>query len=241
MADLSPCVWVSLSLAILSGCSSSSDAGGQVEDAGRDTDAVSADVADVAEVADGGGGDTTVASDAADTSAESDAGGLPLDCAWVRDAKNCYRTFVAAVDGCLGNTATPSTDVGTFDTARATCTYAGGRSVAFAVPASTAADPADRDFTISSGGKSCLRYVESATKGGFTITAAAGTLTFTSVGNALSVTCPDGARYAGDALAISKLCAGEVTTVAPGRRITSGSLQRFELVGMKDWAYACQP
>jgi hypothetical protein len=216
-------------------CSSAADAGvGDVGDAASDVvaDAIVDAPADVP------------ADSPADASVDGDVGGaLPLDCKFVRDPSNCWRTFVASIDTCLGNVSPPGGDRGTLSTDRMTCSYGtGGRSVAFAIGLTDATEAADRDFVVSTPKTSpCLHYTERATSGGFVATGPTGTVEWITVGNDVTLVCPDGSRFHGDALAITKLCAADVIAGgAPSRRVTnaSGALG-FQLVGMVDFAYDC--
>jgi hypothetical protein len=180
---------------------------------------------------------------AADTSTDVQVEAGVLDCAWVNDPKNCWRTFTAAVDTCLGNPVGASVR-GSLSADDKTCTYpSGGRTIAYAIAPKPDGGPdrADRDFTASNGGKDCLHYVERAAVTAFTATGPAGTVQFVAVGNDVTVTCPDGSRFEGDALAVAKLCGPAVFGGgSPDRTVVeSGGVVRFQLSGMKDVVYAC--
>lgn len=228
--------WFVAGAASLLACGSSADASPSGDDAALDagTDAIVAEsAADVA--------DDTAASDVPDAfDAPAEAG--VLDCKWVNDTKNCWRTFVTAVDGCLANPV--GTVRGTLTSDDASCSYpSGGRTIAFAIAPMPDGGPdrADRDFTASLGAKTCLHYVEHAATVGFTATGPIGTLTYSAVGNDVTVVCPDGARFEGDALAVAKLCGPAVFAGGTPDRtaVESAGVVRFQLAGMKDVVYAC--
>ena len=213
-------------------CGSSSDAPTTGNDAGMEADAIAADVVDVLD-----SGRDTSGVDVVD--APDDA--ALLDCKWVNDPTNCWRTFVKGVDACLHNPI-GSTVRGALATDRKTCTYADGRTIEFAlVEAMDAPDRASRDLKATLGGVACVHYTENVAVDGFVVTGPDGTLTYTAVGNDVTVECPDGSRYEGDAANIAKLCGGGILSGGvPGRTVvSSGADIRLQLSGMKDVVYAC--
>lgn len=169
----------------------------------------------------------------------TDTGAQPLDCKWAMDTSNCWRAFVAAVDECLGNVGGTEPH-GSMSADLKSCAYPTSRSVTFAIAWDGVDERADRDFVIHNGTNACLHHVEQASEGGFTATSTPGTLVFTTVGNAVSLTCPDGTRYAGDATKIAMGCPEQILGGGvPGRTIQGASTFRFELVGSKDWDFIC--
>lgn len=212
---------------VVMGCSSSSN-DVLPSDAADATDVV-AETDAIGDVPDEGGVDA------------SDAAALPLDCKWAHDTNNCWRAFVASVDGCLGNASGGGGGIGSMSADAKSCDYATGRHVSFALPFDSNGGPAERDFTITrSAGKSCLHYVEHAKDVGFVATGPSGTLSFGAKGNAVNVTCPDGTRFAGDASSVAKSCADVILQGGvPGTNIEGTSIQRFRLAGSSDWDFAC--
>jgi hypothetical protein len=218
-------------LVLLVACSSSTESAGPTDASPVDADASPVDASlDVA---------TDAAFDAPETTAETGV----LDCTWVSDASNCWRTFVAGVDGCLGNPVGASVR-GSLATDGKSCTYpAPGRTIEFAVAPAPFGGPdrAERDFVAKVGTTTCLHYVEHAAVAGFSATSSAGTLTFTVVGSEATVQCPDGTRYRGDFVEVAKACGPAVFAGgSPDRTVAeSAGTTRLQLSGMKDVVYAC--
>lgn len=216
---------------LLVACSSSSAPSAPTDAAGPDADTMVAETS----------GDVVLEA-APDALTEGLEDAAPLDCTWVRDPNNCWRTFVAAVDDCLRNPVGASVR-GSLAADGRSCTYpSGGRSIVFGVPVGLdGPDRDDRAFNVNVGGTMCLHYDEFATTNGFYVTSSLGALTYTAFGNDVVVECPDGTRYRGDALSISKLCGPAVFSGGvPGRSVSSsGGQVRFQLNGMKDVVYAC--
>jgi len=187
---------------------------------------------------------TEVSADATEAATDSLDDARVLDCTWVNDAGNCWRTFVAEVDACLKNPI-GATVRGRLATDGKSCTYAAsGRTIAFATKALLAGpERDDRDLSVrpKADVDPCLHYVERASINGFVVTSASGTLIYEAVGNDVRVQCPDGSRYRGDALSITRLCGPAVFSGgAPGRTTSSsGGEVRLQLTGMTDVAYAC--
>ena len=214
-------------------CGSSSDAPTTGDDSGVTADTIAADVLDAFDSGSDTGG--------TDTIADSPGDAAVLDCKWVNDPANCWRTFVKGVDACLHNPI-GSTVRGALATDRKTCTYTDGRTIEFALPeAMDAPDRANRDLKATLGGVACVRYTENVAVDGFVVTGPGGTLSYTAVGNDVTVECPDGSRYEGDAANIAKLCGGGILSGGvPGRTVlSSGADIRLQLAGMKDVVYAC--
>jgi hypothetical protein len=168
-----------------------------------------------------------------------------LDCTWAKDPKNCWRAFVKAVDVCLGNFAGADV-VGTMSADGTSCTFDGtaesGRSVSFARPLDPFTASADRDFLVMHGGSAttvCLHYVEHAATTGFTVTGPTGTLSYAAKGNDVTIVCPDGSAFEGDAEKIAIAC-GEaiINGGVPGDDIESPP-DRFKLSGSVDWDFQC--
>ncbi len=129
----------------------------------------------------------------------------PLDCAWARDPGNCWRTFVAAVDVCLGDAA----QVGTVDQDERTCRYPGGaRIVSFhakmpwPVPAGSPG-AGDLHYSVSSGGRTCLDHVETRGSRAFRSVGAAGAFELEESNGRIAVHCADGSTVEGSADAVA--------------------------------------
>jgi hypothetical protein len=98
-----------------------------------------------------------------------------------------------------------------------TCTYAGGAVVTFgkALVLPLPNSPT-WDFTVSSGGQACLRYVES---DGGALMLTVGGKTFSEAPSGamgLAITCPDGQRYATDNAFSLLACGGQFFGGLPG-------------------------
>lgn len=122
------------------------------------------------------------------TSTSGDAGPSTtpgaLDCAWAASEANCWKQTVKAAQSCL-----PS-GTGTFSADLKTCTFSGGKTVAFS-PAATIPPPAEGlSFTI----EDCVTRTGLA-QGHFTVETSAGTVEQSSPGQGLLVTCPDGSKF----------------------------------------------
>ncbi len=171
-----------------------------------------------------------------------DAPEQPLDCTWVNDPNNCWRTLVAGVDRCLANPLRSGVK-GSLAADHASCTYSGGRRVSFIIAPTPDGEPdrADRSFTVTNSGAECLRYRELASVNGFTLTWPDGMFRYEAIGNDVHIECGDGTRYRGDAASIAKLCGSALLTGgAPGRTyVAVGGEVRFQLTGMKDVAFDC--
>lgn len=227
---------VVVALVFFTACSSSSSSPASSDAAAIDADDGSVDAIVIDSALD----------DATSEGAAETGDYLPLDCKFAGDPKNCWRAFTAEIDDCLGNPAGASI-VGNFNAAGTACVAPIGRSVAFAIPIDPKADVparADRDFTISSKTKkACLHYVEQASVNGFVATGPFGdTLTFVAEGNTVTLTCPDGKSYRGDAVKVASFCAPDVFDGGvPQKQILGGATVRFKLVGEKDFAFNCAP
>jgi hypothetical protein len=114
----------------------------------------------------------------------SSGGGL--DCAWLGGA-NCWKTTADEATACLP----PTSAKGVLAADHKSCTYTTGETVTF-TPAVELPPPDDAtwNFTISKGGAECLHYENS--KGNLKLVVMGHTVTQTSSGLGLSITCPDG-------------------------------------------------
>jgi hypothetical protein len=157
----------------------------------------------------------------------SDPGNL---CSFATNGNNCWHQLVQAVDACLGAD-DAGLQQGTLSADGTTCSYANGRSVAFAVPLDPTQSPLDRakDFTVSAGKKACLRFVE-APKSSISATGPdGGTLqeTVDPVTGDMVINCPDGSYAYGNALSLFSCGDAALAALAgvPGTAWTSnGSL-----------------
>lgn len=123
----------------------------------------------------------------------------PLDCAWIQ-SNNCYKTALAAAEGCLP----PTQELGLFDATGTSCAYDGGDTIEFSTPATY---PLPQmlvlDFTVLlPDGGLCLSFQEPSNGQGFTLRTPAGVVTETT-GLSLTVVCPDGTTFStGDAFGV---------------------------------------
>jgi hypothetical protein len=114
----------------------------------------------------------------------------PLDCAWLA-SDNCWKMTASAAITCLPD----STTSGTFSADNKTCTYASGAVVTFATPVTLPPPTSPTwDFTLTNGGQTCLRYVE--TDSSIMLTVSGKTFSEGPMGSmGLAVSCPDGQRF----------------------------------------------
>ena len=126
-------------------------------------------------------------------SSGGDGGSTPsaaLDCAWL-EGNNCWKSTLAQAESCLP----PASETGTLSADGKTCTYASGAVITFdsALVLPLPDDPA-WNFTVTSGGQSCLRLEDGAN--GFSLTVKDLTFTETAAGNGMQVICPDQSTFA---------------------------------------------
>jgi len=144
--------------------------------------------------------------------------GPQVDCAWIDDPNNCFAAFVSDVETCIGGT----DGFGTMSDDDRTCTYPGGDPVVtFNTPfgetiAGGSNGMADMHFTMTSGGATCLEHTEHMGDFGFTSKGEHGTFQISYVGNAVTVSCPDGSVLHGDVSAIAAQCKSDFDANMPG-------------------------
>ncbi|MGC4114205.1 MAG: hypothetical protein QM765_06210 [Myxococcales bacterium] len=109
-----------------------------------------------------------------------------LDCTWAASEANCWKQTIKVAQSCLP----PRSEVGRFSADLKTCTFSGGKTVAFDPAASFPLPDQGLSFTI----KDCVSRTGIA-KGQFKVETSAGTVEQSSPGQGLLVTCPDGSRY----------------------------------------------
>lgn len=172
-------------------------------------------------------------------------------CRFVQDTSNCWRRFAAKVDDCLadekassGGLFLPVTIDGALTADHRTCTYPSGRVITFAKDPTNADDKADRDFTVTYGGKRCLHMVTSDGMMSMIFDGPDGAqATFV---NGL-LTCPDKTQHPINPLALFKQCGGTLfdgidslpgvaTQVVAKPDVTTTSLH---LGAQTKWAYVC--
>jgi hypothetical protein len=122
---------------------------------------------------------------------------------------------------------------GTFSADRKTCSYASGAMVTFATALTLPLpDNPTWDFTVSSGGQTCLHYVENA-GGALSLTVGGQTFHEAPMGSmGLAVTCPDGKRYSTENAFNLLACGGNFLSGLPGSVwSTSGTALSFGLIG----------
>jgi hypothetical protein len=109
-----------------------------------------------------------------------------LDCAWLA-GNNCWKSTLSQAASCLP----AKGESGTFSADMKSCTYASGAAVTFdsAIVLPVPDDPI-WSFTVTSGGKPCLRY-EDMTRSALSVTVNGQTFTESASGASLLVTCPD--------------------------------------------------
>ncbi len=128
--------------------------------------------------------------------------GGTLDCAFV-NGDNCWKTTEAAAAGCLP----PASETGMLSADGTTCTYPSGAVVAFGSPLVIGPMASVNSFTLTTGGGLlCLQYEASTT--GSSVTTSAGTVAFAVSPDhqSVSLTCPDGAVYAGGTASTVTAC-----------------------------------
>lgn len=184
-----------------------------------------------------GMGALACSSDSSSTPADSGR----IDCPFVRDQSNCWRTFVAKVDVCLGQG-----DGGTFaspgllDDAGRTCDYAARSIVATGSQAldqpQSGADPLQRDFTVSKDGRACLAVHQS----GKTVTfvSEGTTLAYKGGDGTMQLTCADGRVLEGSASELLDCVTAGGGLPGYAYRNTS-TTAFFSLLGMNGPAYDC--
>jgi hypothetical protein len=157
-----------------------------------------------------------------------------LDCAWLA-SNNCWKTTANMATSCLA----PAASTGTLSADKRTCTYAAGPVVTFApaLPLPLPDSPT-WNVTVTSGGQSCLRYIEP-DDGSITLEVKGQTYTEASAGTTgLKVTCPDGAVYTTanmfDLLSCSGGFLGGVADTAWTSSTTSASLSLINTSASSD-------
>jgi hypothetical protein len=134
---------------------------------------------------------------APDAGPEAAAAAPTLTCAWLRSADNCWLAALKEATACLPDAKL----AGSFDAARATCSYADATVVAFApFPATPATGQAPAwKFAVTKKGTSCMSFESAAHVLGnherTTLTTALGSVELRYDDGAARVTCPDGRAY----------------------------------------------
>lgn len=184
-----------------------------------------------------GMGALACSSDSSSTPADSGR----IDCPFVRDQTNCWRTFVAKVDVCLGQGdggtfATP----GLLDDAGRTCDYAARSIVATGSQAldqpQTGTDPLQRDFTVSKDGRACLAVHQSGKT--VTLVSEGTTLAYQGGDGTMQLTCADGRVLEGRASELLDCVTASGGLPGYAYRNTSKTAF-FSLLGMNGPAYDC--
>ncbi|MEO7096579.1 MAG: hypothetical protein ABI175_25195 [Polyangiales bacterium] len=142
-----------------------------------------------------------------------------VDCTFFAGT-NCFTAFVESVADCLGPA---SGETGIVDIDGRSCTYASiGRRVAFATPLGSTIDggsngTADVHFTVTNmAGKTCLDHTEKKGDLGFKSVGPAGTFELSYVGNAVTLSCPDGTKKTGDVTKLRSTCGADFDQKLPG-------------------------
>ncbi len=147
----------------------------------------------------------------------------PLDCAWL-SGMNCWKTTVQAASAC----APPKSASGTFDLRRKLCAYGEHALVSFSEPVPVSPPQTQRwNFVMLAGGAGCVK-LEQPDDHTFRVTTTAGTVTVSSTGTDEVITCPDGTRYAANALALLAACGD---SNLPGTFASGAGTVSFSLLG----------
>jgi hypothetical protein len=183
-------------------------------------DASQADVA-ARDAGDGSPGDGSPGDGSRTDGAPSDAGDASragtLDCAWAMDSGNCFQApLAAAATQCAVG------EVGTLSADQTKCTFSTGEVVTFATPLTNDGGGVDlTGFTLDTdGGGTCLGGSFSNDGNSYSITSAAGTISvvYQPSTQTVTLTCPDGATYSGDATSLSAC-----NSALPGLSIASSA------------------
>jgi len=205
------------------------------EDAGADAGLSQTDPVDARE--DARTMDTSLAMDAVasfDAVAPRDARTVgvpagPLDCAWLGDNANCYKTTLAAANVCLP----ASNTTGTLSADLKSCTYPDGTTIVFDSALVLPRPPnTPWNFTVTKQGQPCLRFDEERQKR-FSLTTPGGAFDelITSTGG-LTFICPDGKSYSQDNALTLLGCDGGFLGGLPGTSSGSSTTStRFALLG----------
>lgn len=133
----------------------------------------------------------------------SSSAGKKLDCAFIRNAENCWKTFTAKVSACLGGR--PS-GPGKLDAEGGLCTLPDDEMVKFDQNCDPDGKCEITDLAIGKAGKKCLEFHSAMTKpasdmgrgeGSFSFVSAGGTIAFKFDEKEKSITCPDFTTYTG--------------------------------------------
>ncbi len=165
-----------------------------------------------------------------------------IDCPFVRDQTNCWRSFVAKVDVCLGQG-----DAGTFsppgllDDAGRTCDYAARAIVATGTqaldgPQPGTTDPLQRDFTVTKEGRVCLAVHQDGKA--VTLATEGTTLSYKGGDGTMQLTCADGRVLEGSASELLDCVTASGGLPGYAYRNTS-TTAFFTLLGMNGPAYDC--
>ena len=146
-----------------------------------------------------------------------------LDCAWL-SGMNCWKTTLQPAAAC----APPKNTSGMFDLRRKLCAYGEHALVSFtdAVPVS-AAQTQRWNFIMLSAGAGCVK-LEQPDDHTTRVTTSAGTVTVSAAGTDEVITCPDGTKFAANALSLLASC-GESNL--PGTFASGSGTVSFSLLG----------
>ena len=167
------------------------------------------------------------------SSSSSGSGGNSGDlCAFARASDSCWRTTIAAIDGCIGT----NTTNGKLSADGKTCTSTDAKVVVtFTSPVDLTKpyDQRTRDFTLAVAGKTCLTmHQENGAKNMHIVGPDGKGLDVAVSGSSETVTCSDGKSYGGDATAFLTSCAdqllgGGLPGISDSGSATSDSLHLF--------------
>lgn len=164
-----------------------------------------------------------------------------VDCVFVQDDNNCWRTFVQRVDGCLGQSdAGVIVGQGVLDDAGMACTYATRTITATGTqaldrPQGTDKDTRSRQFTVVKDGRVCLDLKQVGTT--VTLTSEGTVLSWKSDAHTFELTC-GGRVLQGDSSQL--LDCITATGGLPGYAYRNSDTSAwFTLLGMNAPAYDC--
>jgi hypothetical protein len=163
-----------------------------------------------------------------------------VDCVFVQDEGNCWRTFVQRVDTCLGQSdAGVIVGQGVLDDAGMSCTYASRTILATGQgldrPQGSEKDPLTRAFTVVRDGRVCLDMKQAGTT--VTLTSEGTVLSWKSDAHTFELTC-GGRVLQGDSTQLLECITAKGGLPGYAYRNTDTTAW-FTLLGMNAPAYDC--
>jgi hypothetical protein len=124
-----------------------------------------------------------------------------LDCAYLTSMNSCWKSVTAAAAACVP----PAGQQGTMSADGKTCTYASGAVVTFDNPLTASGSSGPWSFTLTTGGKTCLRWTQPAPNLE-TLTTSLGTFSQGADGGIrgeFTLSCPDNTTLSGSESSIA--------------------------------------